>query len=205
MKKCIYSLIGVMLALCITTACYEGTKEIAPTAKDEEVTEEVETLSKIKLEAEDSALCIEVFESYLDYEDSYADSARRKTEEILANAGEKYQQNKIHIDSVLKECIGLVKIRSYDILLDKLERERIQIYSHPGNLIDNEIGLAMIFGRLYNQRYYESQDSFYMKMLPIYRFTKLHIEALEALGKERHPFYNSLLELIEKAGGESEN
>lgn len=74
----------------------------------------------------------------------------------------------------------------------------MHIYSHPGNVIDNEIGLNIVFSKLYNQSC-ESQDSFYTKMLPIYRFTQLHMEALEALGRERHPFYDKLTELIKTA------
>jgi len=60
---------------------------------------------------------------------------------------------------------------------------------------------ALIFNKLYYQRYAESLDSFYIKMLPIYKFTELHMEALEMMGKERHPFHDHMLKLIEEAEG----
>lgn len=197
MKKFILGLTGVMLVIFWAMSCQVGKRDAESIAKDEDVSEK--TASKIILSSEDSMLCVEVFESYLDYKKLYVDSACVNCEQIKKNAGEWYLQNKEHIDSVLHECIGLVRQRNYDQLLARLEKERMQIYSHPGDVIDNEIGLDIIFRKLYNQRYYESKDSFYMKVLPIYEFTKLHMETLEVLGSERHPLYNDLTELIKTA------
>ena len=197
MKKFILGLTGVMLVLCMTMSCQKGKNGAGSTEEGENVSEEMD--AKIILSSEDSTLCMEVLESYLDYKELYVDSARVYSEQIKKNAGEWYLQNKEHIDSVLHECIGLVRQRNYDQLLTRLEKERMQIYSHPGNVIDNEIGLVIIFSKLYNQRYYESKDSFYMKMLPVYEFTKLHMEALEVLGCERHPLYDNITELIKTA------
>lgn len=194
MKSFIFGLTGLMLVLCMTMSCQKGKNDAGSTEKGENVPEEMD--AKIILSSEDSMLCVEVLGSYLDYKELYVDSARVNCEQIKKNAGEWYLQNKEHIDSVLHECIGLVRQRNYDQLLARLEKERMQIYSHPGNVIDNEIGLVIIFSKLYNQRYYESKDSFYMKMLPIYEFTKLHMETLEVLGSKRHPLYNDLTELI---------
>ena len=191
MKKSIICVLAMVVALCMAISCQKGN-----TTKGENAPGE--TVSKIMLNSEDSMLCMEVLGAYQDYKQSYADSAREKTEMINEDAGEAYLLNQIHVDSVLNECLILVRQRNYDKLLSRLEAERVNFYSHPGNTIDNEIGLNIMFSKLYNQ-FCESQDSFYTKMLPIYRFTKLHMEALEAFGKERHPFYDHMLKLIEEA------
>ena len=194
MKKSIICVLGMVLALCMVMSCQKG-----KITKSENAPKE--TTSKIMLSTEDSMLCMEVLGAYQDYKQSYADSAREKTEMINEDAGEAYLQNQKHVDSVLNECLILVRQRNYDRLLSKLETERVNFYSHPGNVIDNEIGLSIIFNKLYYQRYAESLDSFYIKMLPIYKFTELHMEALEMMGKERHPFHDHMLKLIEEAEG----
>ena len=144
--------------------------------------------------------------AYLDYDEVYADSAARRAgiigdelEPEAVDAREHYMQNLLHVDSVMCRCIRFVRWRDYDHLLSTLEMERTNIYSHPGNVMDNELGLIMVFSKLYQQAYPESPDSFYTKMLPIYNFAKIHMELLEALGKGRHPFYDDMLELIDEA------
>ena len=126
MKKSVICVLGLVLALCMVMSCQKG-----KTTKSENAPKE--TTSKIMLSTEDSMLCMEVLGAYQDYKQSYADSAREKTEMINEDAGEAYLQNQKHVDSVLNECLILVRQRNYDRLLSKLETERVNFYSHPGN------------------------------------------------------------------------
>lgn len=158
-----------------------------------------EVVSKIQLNDEESMLAIALFATYLGYSQAYADSAAMDADALYDGAAEGYQQNRVHVDSVLHNCIELVKQRNYDMLLTTLEKERINIYTHPGNMIDNETGLVHLFSELYDQVYPEAEDSFYMKMLPIYEFTLTHMEMLEMMGKERHPDYEVIQLLVTHA------
>ncbi len=158
-----------------------------------------EVVPKIQLNDEESTFAIALFETYLGYSQAYADSAAMEADALNDGSAEGYQQNRVHVDSVLHNCIELVKQRNFDMLLTTLEKERINIYTHPGNMIDNETGLVHLFSGLYNQVYPEAEDSFYLKMLPIYEFTLTHMEMLEMMGKERHPDYESILLLVNHA------
>jgi hypothetical protein len=158
-----------------------------------------EVVSKIQLSGKDSASAIALFETYLGYSQAFADSAAMDAESLSDGAAEGYQQNRVHVDSVLHNCIVLVKQRNYDKLLTTLEKERFNIYTHPGNMVNNETGLVKLFSLLYNQVYPEAEDSFYMKMLPIYEFTLTHMEMLEMMGKERHPDYEAIQHLVNHA------
>lgn len=187
MKKtfvCIMVLAGIMMM-------------IAGCSEKREDKQEVE--SKIQLNNEESMLAVALFETYLGYSQAYADSAAMDAEVLYDGTAESYQQNRVHVDSVLHNCIELVKRRDYDMLLTTLEKERINIYTHPGNMIDNETGLVHLFSELYGRVYPEAEDSFYMKMLPIYEFSLTHMEMLEMMGKERHPDYEVIQFLVNHA------
>lgn len=148
----IFAVVGLSAWICLADA-----KE----TKGEETAEE-ETSPRIS--PEDSALFIEVFETYLDYDMDFANSSMKYAESMRKGAGKDYHKSRKHIDSMFHDCIELVKLGDYEKMLELLETERLNIYRHPGNSIDNEIGLVTVFAKMYNQIYPESTDSFYMKM-----------------------------------------
>ena len=198
MKRLIFGFIATGAVLSAVVACKDVTKT--------SVNESPKSESKIMVSAEDSALFVDVFQAYLGYDQAYADSAAEKTDlvgDVLGlqadNASEHYKKNMVHVDSVLQKCIQLVGQRNYDELLLTLETERNNINVHPGNVIDNEIGLLLVYNKLYSAAYPESEDSFYMKMMPLYKFSELHLQLIENFGKGRHPFHDQLENLINEA------
>lgn len=165
------------------------------------------------ISAEDSAGFIEVFEDYLSYSKEYADSAAKKAGQIPLGerpadpeAEAYYHQNKVHGDSLMHQCISLVKQKDYKALLGLLQAERANIYLYPGNKMDNELNLGWIVETLCKQEYNEREDSFYVNMLPWYEFSVLHMEMLMAFGKGEHPEYESTLIVLalayEKTGND---
>ena len=198
MKKLIFGLIVMGAVLSLVVACKDATKT--------SVKESPKSESKFVVSAEDSALFVDVFQAYLDYDQAYADSAAEKADLVSSvleyqeeDVSGHYKKNMVHVDSVLNNCIKLVGQRKYDVLLQTLEAERMNIDYHPGNVIDNEIGLLLVYHKLYDAAYPESEDSFYMKMLPIYEFSELHFKIIESFGKGRHPFHDQLENLIKEA------
>ena len=149
MKRLIFGFIATGAVLSAVVACKDATKT--------SVNESPKSESKIMVSAEDSALFVDVFQAYLGYDQAYADSAAEKTDlvgDVLGlqadNASEHYKKNMVHVDSVLQKCIQLVGQRNYDELLLTLETERKNINVHPGNVIDNEIGLLLVYNKLYS-------------------------------------------------------
>lgn len=67
MKNYVLGLMGVMLVIFMLMSCQKGEKVAGSTVEGKNVPKE--TASKIILSSEDSMLCVEVFESYLDYEE----------------------------------------------------------------------------------------------------------------------------------------
>ena len=185
----------VMIAgLTIVVAC--GSKD---NGQQKTTTTEEKVVSKIQLNEEDSQSAIELFERYLYVSQAYADSAAANVEMIAASAIESYQRNKVHVDSVLYDCIRLARQGNYDKMLATLEEERENIYIHPGNLVDNEIDLMLLFSMLYNQVYYTSELGFYKKMMPHYDHLMLHMDMLEMLGKGKHPLYDYVKQGVDHA------
>ena len=183
MRKRLFG-IGVMMAgLALLAACNPKDKGQQKTATTEETVGEEKVVSKIQLDEEECKSAIELFERYLHVSQAYADSAAANVEMIAASAIESYQRNKVHVDSVLNDCIGLARQGNYDKMLATLEDERENIYIHPGNLVDNEIDLMLLFSMLYNQVYYTSEHGFYKKMMPHYDHLMLHMDMMEKLGK----------------------
>ena len=194
-RNCVLCLMGV--ATVLTLAACHGKKS---SPKEDDNQEKIaEAKKEIPVSAEDSAICVDVFTRYLNVPQEYAEEAAGNAASLMDDADIEYQKNKVHVDSMFHNCIDLVKERKYNALLDRLEKERINIYQHPGNLLDNELGLVKVFSILYNGMYSEAEDSFYVKMLPAYEFCKTHMEMLEMMGQERHPDYEQLDQLISHA------
>ena len=156
MKKSIFSVMGVMLVLSMTLSCQKGSTvkgEVKTTAEGDGT----------GISAEDRAEFIRVFEDYLSYSKEYADSAAKKAGatpigELPANpkAEAHYQQNRVHGDSLMHKCIALLKNKQDRELLRLLEAERVNIYTYPGNTIDNELNLGWIVENLYKEEYKEN-------------------------------------------------
>lgn len=183
MRKILCYAVAFLAMAMVLGACSEKKGQASV---NNEVSEPVK--SKIQLNAEDSAFAVDVLGRYLNVSQVFADSAAATTGALNGGSAEGYLANKAHVDSVLHSCIDMVKQRNYDGLLSMLEKERTNIYVHPGNLIDNEIDLGILFGRMYNQ-VAGSEDDFYKRMLPIYEFTVTHMDMLVKMGNERHPDY----------------
>jgi len=180
----------IVVGLALLAACGPRDKGQQKTATTEEAVGEEKVVSKIQLDEEECQSAIELFERYLHVSQAYADSAAANVEMIAASAIESYQRNKVHVDSVLHDCIRMAKQGNYDKVLATLEEERENIYVHPGNLVDNEIDLMLLFSKFYNQVYYTSEQGFYKKMMPHYDHLLLHMEMMEKLGKGKHQDYD---------------
>lgn len=198
MRKFIFLAIFAVVGLSAWICLADGKETKGEETAEEEMAEE-ETQPWIS--PEDSAMFIEVFETYLDYDMDFANSSMKYAESMRKGAGKDYHKSRKHIDSMFHDCIELVKLGDFEKMLELLETERLNIYRHPGNSIDNEIGLVTVFAKMYNQIYPESTDSFYMKMLPKYQFMKTHIEVKRALTDEEefHPIYEEILKIIDNA------
>lgn len=174
-----------------------------------------QTVNVYDISAEDSAMMVDVFRAYLavsqDEADSAAMTAGDVAERINIPASEEeahYRQNKAHCDSLMDRCIWLVQERRYDDLYDLLDGERVNIYVHPGNTVDNESGLVSIVDLLCEQRFSTEEAEFYLRMKPWYENLRLHMEILEMLYHKQHPDYKTVLELsaniYEMIGGPDE-
>lgn len=106
-----------------------------------------------------------------------------------------YINNMAHLDSVIFQGIVLTKQNNVTALLRLLEKERMNFYAHPNNIIDNEIALHELFIALYNKFYEEEHaDEYYNKIIALTEFTKHHILMIqEWRGGEIHPYYSGAL------------
>lgn len=157
---------------------------------------------EVRIPAEDSADFVAVLNTYLEYSREFADSAAKTAGRMPLGphpgdprAEAAYQRNIGHVDSVMRQCIALVKDREYRRVLDVLNEERMNIYSHPGNMIDNELDLRWVVERI-SAEVYHQRDTLAVRMLPWYEFNALHMELLQAMGKGEHPEYLSTLKVL---------
>ena len=106
-----------------------------------------------------------------------------------------YLNNMPHLDSVIFQGIALTKQNKVTELLLLLEKERLNFYLHPNNLIDNEMKFHKLLTILYNKFYDEENPApYYAKIITIAEFTKLHIQMLQLWrGGEIHPYYPETL------------
>ena len=99
----IFAVVGLSAWICLADG-----KE----TEEEEMAEE-ETQPWIS--PEDSAMFIEVFETYLNYDMDFANSSMKYAESMRKGAGKDYHKSRKHIDSMFHDCIELVKLCDYDI------------------------------------------------------------------------------------------
>lgn len=103
----IIAVVGLPAWICLA----DGKETKGKETKGEETAEE-ETQPWIS--PEDSALFIEVFETYLDYDMDFANSSMKYAESMRKGAGKDYHKSRKHIDSMFHDCIELVKLGDYD-------------------------------------------------------------------------------------------
>lgn len=153
-----------------------------------------ETLTK-----EQQEFCINTFNLYLDVDNNHVEESLRfikllqkHMEGYEEDAQEYFQQNIIHIDSVMHHCIELVKQEDYKTLIDILENERMNIVAHPNNTVDNEWQLHSVFALLYAQ-YIDDDKEYYSKLAELGEWSRMHIEAVQANSGKPHPLYKQVL------------
>lgn len=162
-----------------------------------------ETLTK-----EQQEFCISTFKLYLNVDNNHVEESLGFIKLLAKHSGdydkketlEYFQRNITHIDSVMQHCIELVNQEHYKILIDILEKERMNIAAHPNNTVDNEWQLHSVFALLYAQ-YIEDDKAYYTKLAELGEWSRMHIEAIQANREKPHPLYKQVLnELVQIYG-----
>ena len=157
-----------------------------------------------RMTEEEQRQAINTLMAYAQYVDSaYIQGAIERSaavNAILTNHEQNYDtafylNNMAHLDSVIFQGIALIKQNKVTELLRLLEKERLNFYIHPNNLIDNEMKFHKLLTILYNKFYdEENTDQYYAKIITIAEFTKFHIKTLQLWrGGEIHPYYPETL------------
>ena len=109
---------------------------------------------------------IEVLSPYLEVDTAYAKRSNKNAELIskvlddMEEFDENYQQqNILHVDSVIKQCINHVQSNEPKRLLDLFDKEKMSIYSHPSNTIEHEMDLHYMILSLYDKYYRPSNEN----------------------------------------------
>lgn len=166
--------------LLILSACNQQRKSETPTKEQQE-------------------FCINTFTLYLDVNESRIEESlkfikllQKHMESNEEDAQEYFLRNITHIDSVMHHCIELVNQEHYKILIDILEKERMNIAAHPNNTVENEWQLHSVFALLYAQ-YIEDDKEYYTKLAELGEWSRMHIEAIQANSEKPHPLYMKVL------------
>lgn len=146
--------------------------------------------------------CISALSLYLRVDSNFAKGAKKYADELnkeesLSNEGtqEYYDRNIIHIDSVIKASIILVKQNKSSELLTLLKKEKNNIYAHPSNTLDNQMRLTDTFFILY-KKCKLSKEEICTKMAILYEDAYLHMQMLEELNGEYYPDHYNLLSTL---------
>ena len=146
--------------------------------------------------------CISTLSLYLQVDSNYAKVAKKNADELskeesLSNEGtqEYYDRNIIHIDSVIKASIILVKQNKSSELLTLLKKEKNNIYAHPSNTLDNQMRLTDTFFILY-KKCKLSKEEICTKMAALYEDAYLHMQMLETLNGEYYPDHGEMLSTL---------
>lgn len=144
--------------------------------------------------------CLNTFEAYLD-----VDSAMAKEKEefykLTLNQSDSndeaaedwYGKNIVHIDSVMRKSIDLVKQDKSKQLLDLLESERYNIYGHPNADTYNCYDFHTVYMLLYTKNI-ENNWEYYTKLAELGEFSRMQIEAVQSNWEEPHPLYKQVVE-----------
>lgn len=146
--------------------------------------------------------CIDALPLYILVDSNYAKKAKDISDKLiegipLSNRENKecYNQNIVHIDSVIRASIVLVKQNKSRELLMLLEKEKKNIYVHPSNTLDNQMRLTDVFFILYNKCNFRKEEVC-TKMAILYEDAYLHMQMLEELNGEYYPDHYNLLSTL---------
>lgn len=201
--KYLMILLGLCLIACNGQSVKQEEKTDSNITPDERLEESIEIPNGSLTKGEQDSL-IEVLSPYLEVDTAYAKRSN-KNAELISKAldskeefDENYQQqNILHVDSVIKQCISYVQSNEPKQLLDLFDKEKMSIYAHPSNTWLNEQNLHYMILSLY-QKYYRPlhERLFAEKMIELYEFSLIHITGLELFGGYSHPEYIPLAKVL---------
>lgn len=160
-------------------------------------------LGQAKLNQDEQERAIKTLSLYQHVDSIFADNAEINSHLIGEIIGEYdptlYRKNIQHIDSVIRYGMEFIYQNSPEELLTLLEKERVNFYMHPSNILINEKKLHILFMLLYNKFHTENNDDeYYSKIIPLIEHTRQHILILQGIQKEIHPEYFEVsMDLVE--------
>lgn len=166
--KYLMILLGLCLIACNGQSVKQEEKTDSNTPKGK-LEESIEIPDGSLTKGEQDSL-IEVLSPYLEVDTAYAKRSNKNAELIskvlddMEEFDENYQQqNILHVDSVIKQCINHVQSNEPKRLLDLFDKEKMSIYSHPSNTIEHEKDLHYMILSLYDKYYRPSNERFLRK------------------------------------------
>lgn len=201
--KYLLILFGLCLMACNRQSVKQEEKTDSNITPNERLEESIEIPDGSLTKGEQDSL-IEVLSPYLEVDTAYAKRSNKNAELIskvlddMEEFDENYQQqNILHVDSVIKQCINHVQSNEPKRLLDLFDKEKMSIYSHPSNTIEHEKDLHYMILSLY-EKYYRpvNERLFAKKMIELYEFSLIHVTGLELFGGYSHPDYIPLVKVL---------
>lgn len=104
-----------------------------------------------------------------------------------------YRKNIIHIDSIVRHCIELIKDNDTERFLKVLESELLNFQSHPNADTYLCFDLNIVLTQLYLMQ--DSPDC-KEKCVKLWEFSKIQIEATQSDWYEYHPLYAEVLKIL---------
>ena len=201
--KYLLILFGLCLRACKRQSVKQEEKTDSNITPNERLEESIEIPDGSLTKGEQDSL-IEVLSPYLEVDTAYAKRSNKNAELIskvlddMEEFDENYQQqNILHVDSVIKQCINHVQSNEPKRLLDLFDKEKMSIYSHPSNTIEHEMDLHYMILSLYDKYYRPSNERFFAeKLAELYEFSLIHITGLELFGGYSHPDYIPLVKVL---------
>lgn len=201
--KYLMILLGFCLAACNGHSVKQEEKTDSNITPKGQLEESIEIPNGSLTKGEQDSL-IEVLSPYLEIDTAYANNCT-KNAELISNAlddttefDKNYQQqNILHVDSIIKQCITYVKRNEPKQLLDLFDKEKMSIYCHPSNTIEHEKNLHYMILSLYQKYYRPLNDRMFAeKMIELYEFSLIHVTGLELFGGYSHPDYIPLIKVL---------
>ena len=155
--RCLMILLGVCLMACNRQFVKQEGKTDSNITPNERLEESIEIPDGSLTKGEQDSLIV-VLSPYLEVDTAYAKRSNKNAELIskvlddMEEFDENYQQqNILHVDSVIKQCINHVQSNEPKRLLDLFDKEKMSIYSHPSNTIEHEKDLHYMILSLYDK------------------------------------------------------
>lgn len=201
--KYLLILFGLCLMACNRQSVKQEEKTDSNITPNERLEESIEIPNGSLTKGEQDSL-IEVLSPYLEVDTAYAKRSNKNAELIskvlddMEEFDENYQQqNILHVDSVIKQCINHVQSNEPKRLLDLFDKEKTNIYAHPSNTWLNEQNLHYMILSLYQKYYRPLNDRMFAeKMIELYEFSLIHVTGLELFGGYSHPDYIPLIKVL---------